>query len=82
MKMKMVYNNNNNVERLLSNGQKLLSHLGHLGERLGRVLFEQVHLSTHLSAICADVPRRFKLLFTAVIDTVPPAKAVKAELIL
>jgi hypothetical protein len=39
----------------------LLCHLGHLGERLGRVLFDHVHLSTHLSAMCDDVPRRLKV---------------------
>jgi hypothetical protein len=29
MKMKIIYNNTNNLDRLLSNGHQFLSHLGH-----------------------------------------------------
>jgi hypothetical protein len=54
-KMKIIRNNASKMDRLLSNGHQLLSHLGHLEEKLGRVLFNHVHLSTHFVAMCADV---------------------------
>jgi hypothetical protein len=56
LKMIMIYNNTNKMDRLMSNGHQLLSHLGHLRAKVGRVLFDHVYLSTHLFAMCADVP--------------------------
>jgi hypothetical protein len=49
MKMKIIYNNTSKLHRLLSNGHYLLSQLGHLRAKIGPVLFDRVHLSTHLS---------------------------------
>jgi hypothetical protein len=47
-------------DRLMANGHHLLSHLGLVRERLDKPLFDKVHLSTHLFARCAHVPRRQK----------------------
>jgi hypothetical protein len=51
----------------------ILGHVGHLAERLGRVLFDHVHLWTHLYVICADVARSLKTVSNRSDFHSPPA---------
>jgi hypothetical protein len=55
-KNKMIYNNTSKIDRLMSNGYHLLSHVGHLRAKIGPRKLDQVYQYTHLSAImCADI---------------------------
>jgi hypothetical protein len=60
-KLEIVYNMCRQTGPIAASRATLLRHSG-LISKLGPGLFDQVHLSTHLASLCADVHREFKKL--------------------
>jgi hypothetical protein len=53
MKMKIIYNNTNKMDRLGYNGQHLLSYLGHLRAKIGPdTLRPCTHVETRVCNVC------------------------------
>jgi hypothetical protein len=53
MKMKMIYNKISKMDRLLSNGHQLLSHLGHLRAKIGPGTLQQgTPIDTPICNVC------------------------------